>query len=88
MSAIKSNCSENISDRDELTNTEQRKNDGATEQQINTVTENRNRGKKNHLRKPKSWSHCSKDKNVKHFQTKNKTSGKFLVSLLLTQTNI
>ena len=46
MSAIKSNCSENISDRDELTNTEQRKNAGATEQQIDTVTENRNRGKK------------------------------------------
>ena len=54
MSAIKSNCSENISDRDELTNTEQRKNDGATEQQIDTVTENRNRGKKTIWGSPKA----------------------------------
>ena len=46
MRAIKSNCSENISDRDELNNTEHRKNDGATEQQIDNVTKNRNRGKR------------------------------------------
>ena len=45
MSDIESNCSENISNRDELTVTEQRKNDGATEQQINNATEHRNIGK-------------------------------------------
>ena len=42
MSDIDSNCSENISNRDELTATEQRKNDGATEQQIDNATEHRN----------------------------------------------
>ena len=45
MSDIECNCSENISNRDELTATEQRKNDGITEQQTD-VTENRNRGKR------------------------------------------
>ena len=46
MSDIESNCSENISDRDESTATEQRKNDGATEQQIDNATEHRNIGKR------------------------------------------
>ena len=46
MSDIESNCSENISDRDELTATEQRKNDGATEQQIDNAIEDRSRGKR------------------------------------------
>ena len=46
MSDIESNCSDNISNRDELTATDQRKNDGATEQQIDNVTEHRNFGKR------------------------------------------
>ena len=46
MSDIESNCSENSSNRDELTATEQRKNDGATEQQIDNATEDRNIGKR------------------------------------------
>ena len=46
MSDIESNYSENISNRDELTATEQRKNDGATEQQIDNATEHRNIGKR------------------------------------------
>ena len=46
MSDIESNCSENISNRDELTATKQRKNDGATEQQIDNATEHRNIGKR------------------------------------------
>ena len=46
MSDIESNCSENISIRYQLTATEQRKNDGATEQQINNATEHRNIGKR------------------------------------------
>ena len=45
MSDIESNCSENISNRDELTATEQRKNDGATEQQIDNATQHKNIGK-------------------------------------------
>ena len=44
MSEIESNCSENISNRDKLTALEQRKNDSATEQQIENATENRNTG--------------------------------------------
>ena len=43
---IESNCFENISNWDELTATEQRKNDGATEQQIDNATEQRNIGKR------------------------------------------
>ena len=44
---IESNCSENISNRDELTATEQReKNDCATEQLIDSSTEYRNIGKR------------------------------------------
>ena len=46
MSDIESACSENISNRDELTATEQWKNDGATEQQIDNATEHRNIGKR------------------------------------------
>ena len=46
MSGIESNCSESISDRDELTATERRKNDGATEQQIHNSNEDRNIGKR------------------------------------------
>ena len=46
MSDIDSNCSGNISNRDELTATEQRKNDGTTEQQIDNTTEYRNIGKR------------------------------------------
>ena len=42
MSDIDSNFSENISNRNELTATEQRKTDGATEQQIDNPTEHRN----------------------------------------------
>ena len=45
MSYIESNCSENISNRDELTATEQRKNDGVTKQQIDNANEHRNIGK-------------------------------------------
>ena len=46
MSDTESNCSENISNRDELTDTDQRENVGATEQQIDNVTEHRNIGKR------------------------------------------
>ena len=46
MNDIESNCSENISNRDELTATEQRKTDDATEQQIDNATEHRNIGKR------------------------------------------
>ena len=46
MSDIESNCSGNISNRDELTATEQKKNDGATEQQTDNATEHRNIGKR------------------------------------------
>ena len=46
MSDIESNCSENISNRDELSATEQRKTDDATKQQIDNATEHRNIGKK------------------------------------------
>ena len=46
MSNIESNCSENVSNRDELTTTEQRKIDGATEQQIDNATERRSIGKR------------------------------------------
>ena len=46
MSDIESNCSKNISNRDESTATEQRKNDVATEQQIDNATEHRNIGKR------------------------------------------
>ena len=46
MNDIESNWSENISNRDELTATEQRKSDGATEQQIDNATEHRNIGKR------------------------------------------
>ena len=42
MSEIKSNCSESISNRDESTVFEQRKNDGPTEQQLGNATEYRN----------------------------------------------
>ena len=42
MSDIEFNCSANISNGDELTATEQRKNDGATVQQIDNTTEHRN----------------------------------------------
>ena len=45
MSEIESNCSENISNRDELTAAEQRKNDGATEQQMDNATEHKSIGK-------------------------------------------
>ena len=46
LSHIESNCSENISDRDEFTATEQRKNDCATEQQIGNSIDGRSRVKK------------------------------------------
>ena len=46
MSGIVSNCSENISYRDELTATEQRKKDGAIEQQIDNTTQDRTIGKR------------------------------------------
>ena len=46
MRDIEPNCSENISNGDEITATEQRKNDGATEQQIDNVIQDRNRGKR------------------------------------------
>ena len=43
---------------------------------------------KDYLSKRKSWSHPSKDKDVKLLQRKNTTSGNFLMSLLLTKINI
>ena len=86
MSDIESNCFENILNRDELTATEQRKNHGATEQQ-NMSMRTETKGKDN-LMKPKSWSHRSKDNDAKQLQTKNNTSGNFLMSLLLMQINI
>ena len=46
MSDIESNCSENISNRDQLTVPEQRKSDGATGQQIYNSTKDRNIGKR------------------------------------------
>ena len=56
MSDTESNCSENISNRDELTDTDQRQNVGATEQQIDNVTEHRNIGKRpfDEAQKPES----------------------------------
>ena len=56
MSDIESNCSENISDRDESTTTEQRKSDGATEKQTENVTEHRNTKKRpfDEAQKPES----------------------------------
>ena len=56
MSVIESNWSENTSNRDELTATEKRKNDGATEQQIDNATEHRNIGKRpfEEVQKPES----------------------------------
>ena len=85
MSDIESNCSENIIDRDKSTATEHRKNDGAPEQQIDNASEDRNRGK---IPVEKSWSHRSKDNDVRHLQTKNNTSGNFGMGLLLMQINI
>ena len=63
MSDIESNCSENISNRDQLTATEQRKTDDATEQQIDNSTEHRNIGKRpfKKAQKPESsfkWQRC------------------------------
>ena len=56
MSDTESNCSESVSNRDELTATEQRKNDGATEQQIHNSNEDRNIGKRlfEEVQKPES----------------------------------
>ena len=56
MSYIESNCSENIPNRDELTPTEQIKNGGATEQQKDNTTEDRNLGKRSfeEAQKPES----------------------------------
>ena len=64
MSDIESNCSENISNRNELTATEQRKNDGATEQQIDNSTEHRNIGKRQfeEAQKPESSAEMKKTK--------------------------
>ena len=85
MNDIETNCSENISNRDELIAAEQRKNNGVTEQQICNATEHKNIKKRpsEKAQKPES-----KDKDVKPLQTKNNISGNFLMSLLLTQINI
>ena len=90
MSDIESNCSENISNRDELIATKQRKNDGATEQQIDNATEHRSVGKRpfEESQKPGSSFKRQRDKDAKHLQTKNDTSGNFRMSLPLTQISI